>query len=60
MVTKNKSFVSALSLDTKDLIDPAYFHVLYGASKDFCLNGLRIGAVFTKNKGLLGAMTSIR
>lgn len=59
-VQTSESFVSALSIETEGLIDPTKFHVLYGASKDFCVNGLRIGAVFTKNQGILGAMTSIR
>ncbi|KAE8406708.1 pyridoxal phosphate-dependent transferase [Aspergillus pseudonomiae] len=52
-------FVSALSLDLRDVIDPTLMHVLYGASKDFCANGLRLGVVCTINEGLIGAMSSI-
>jgi len=33
-------FMSVLALDNLDeLIDPAFTHVIYGLSKDFCLNG---------------------
>lgn len=53
-------FSSILTLDTADLIDPTLVHVLYGASKDFCANGLRLGFVYTRNKGIIGAMSSIR
>ena len=53
-------FVSTLSLDLRDVIDPTLMHVLYGASKDFCANGLRLGVVCTINEGLIGAMSSIR
>ncbi|KNG89221.1 hypothetical protein ANOM_002139 [Aspergillus nomiae NRRL 13137] len=52
-------FVSTLSLDLRDVIDPTLMHVLYGASKDFCANGLRLGVVCTNNEGLIGAMSSI-
>ena len=37
-------FRSVLSLDYEKLIDPSLLHVLYGMSKDFCSNGIRIGA----------------
>ncbi|CAG9950552.1 unnamed protein product [Clonostachys rosea f. rosea IK726] len=36
-------FVSTLSLDLQGIIDQNRHHVLYGASKDFCANGLRLG-----------------
>ncbi|KAE8376633.1 PLP-dependent transferase [Aspergillus bertholletiae] len=52
-------FVSTLALDLCNVIDPHLMHVLYGASKDFCANGLRLGLVCTSNEGLLGAMSSI-
>ncbi|CAG7919655.1 unnamed protein product [Penicillium olsonii] len=52
-------FISTLSLDYHKLIDPSLVHILYGASKDFCANGLRLGLVCTQNKGILGAMSSI-
>lgn len=60
MIPNPTPFVSTLALDLRDMIDPALFHVLYGASKDFCANGLRIGVICTKNEGLLGAISSIR
>lgn len=53
-------FISTLSLDLRDVIDPALTHILYGASKDFCANGLRLGFVCTKNEGIMGAISSIR
>lgn len=53
-------FVSTLSLDLEGVIDPACHHVLYGASKDFCANGLRLGLVYTQNEGIMGALSSIR
>ncbi|KAL2259214.1 hypothetical protein VTK26DRAFT_7184 [Humicola hyalothermophila] len=51
-------FTSVLSLDLADRIDPQLVHVTYGASKDFCANGLRLGALYTRNQGLLGAIPS--
>lgn len=53
-------FVSTLALDFREVIEPNLIHVLYGASKDFCANGLRLGLVCTNNEGLIGAMSSIR
>lgn len=52
--------MSALALDVRDIIDPKCVHVLYGASKDFCSNGLRLGFVCTRNEGVIGSMSSIR
>ncbi|KAE8367080.1 PLP-dependent transferase [Aspergillus caelatus] len=52
-------FVSTLALDLRGVIEPNLIHVLYGASKDFCANGLRLGLVCTNNEGLIGAMSSI-
>lgn len=52
-------FVSALAIDWIKLIAPNRFHVLYSASKDFCANGLRIGVVYSQNKGLFRSMSSI-
>ncbi|KAJ4129111.1 hypothetical protein NW768_007642 [Fusarium equiseti] len=52
-------FTSALAIDWKDLVSPNRFHVLYSASKDFCANGLRIGVVYSQNKGLFRSMSSI-
>ncbi|KAK2755777.1 putative secondary metabolism biosynthetic enzyme [Arachnomyces sp. PD_36] len=42
-------FVSVLSIDTTDLIDPHLVHVLWGMSKDFGANGLRIGCVISQS-----------
>ncbi|KAJ4029480.1 hypothetical protein NW753_014216 [Fusarium oxysporum] len=53
-------FVSTLSLDLDGVIDKTRHHVLYGASKDFCANGLRLGFVCTQNQGIMGALSSIR
>ncbi|KAK3935798.1 putative 1-aminocyclopropane-1-carboxylate synthase [Diplogelasinospora grovesii] len=47
-------FTSMLSLS--DRIDPKLLHVGYGASKDWCANGLRIGALHTRNKGMQRAI----
>lgn len=38
-------FVSILSLPYKDYIEPSLIHVIYGLSKDFALNGLRMGFI---------------
>lgn len=58
-ISEQATFVSILSLDLRQVIDPVFVHVLYGASKDFCANGLRLGAVCTRNEGLIGALSSI-
>ncbi|KAJ8128709.1 hypothetical protein O1611_g4920 [Lasiodiplodia mahajangana] len=52
-------FSSILSLNLENVINSSLLHVLYGASKDFCANGLRLGLVCTGNEGILGAMSSI-
>ena len=53
-------FRSVLSLEYKKLIDPSLLHVLYGMSKDFCSNGLRIGAfISADNIYLHAAMRAI-
>lgn len=40
-------FSSILSLDIPSLIDPSLVHVLWGVSKDFGANGLRLGALIS-------------
>lgn len=46
-------FESALSIDTTNVIDPDLVHVLWGMSKDFGANGLRVGAIISQsNKDL--------
>ena len=40
-------FVSVLSFNLPDYIDPSLVHVIYAMSKDFCANGIRIGALIS-------------
>lgn len=42
-------FESLLSRDTTGLIDPSLVHVLWGMSKDFGANGLRVGAIISQS-----------
>ncbi|EAW09092.1 putative aminotransferase [Aspergillus clavatus NRRL 1] len=42
-------FESALSIDTTGIIDADRVHVLWGMSKDFGANGLRLGAIISTN-----------
>ncbi|KAI1407312.1 putative acc synthase [Hypoxylon sp. FL1857] len=51
-------FASVLSLDLSDYIDPQFVHVAYGMGKDFCANGLRIGAFHSRNEGLMTALAN--
>ncbi|KAK4900771.1 hypothetical protein LTR27_001950 [Elasticomyces elasticus] len=53
------TFHSVLSVDLDDVIRPNLVHVLYGAAKDFCANGLRLGALYTRSIALKNAMTTI-
>ncbi|KAJ5124227.1 uncharacterized protein N7515_008052 [Penicillium bovifimosum] len=41
-------FESALSIDTTGIIDPRLVHVLWGMSKDFGANGIRLGAIISQ------------
>lgn len=53
-------FTSALSIDLSGIIDPALVHVLWGLSKDFGANGLRIGAIVSQqNEALHQAMVPV-
>ncbi|KAF5009672.1 hypothetical protein FDECE_4118 [Fusarium decemcellulare] len=53
-------FESALTIDTKDIIDPALVHVIWGMSKDFGANGIRVGAVISQsNPSLHAALVSV-
>ncbi|KAI5808589.1 pyridoxal phosphate-dependent transferase [Peziza echinospora] len=54
-----ESFYSALGIDINGIIDPDLVHVLYGMSKDFSANGLRLGALHTRNKALYSALSTI-
>ncbi|KNC96349.1 uncharacterized protein SPPG_08250 [Spizellomyces punctatus DAOM BR117] len=47
-------FVSVLSIP--DLPDPEHTHVLWSMSKDFCINGVRVGACVSRNPEVLAAM----
>ncbi|KAH2527021.1 hypothetical protein KXW97_002371, partial [Aspergillus fumigatus] len=42
-------FESILSRDTTNLIDTSLVHILWGLSKDFGANGLRVGAVISQS-----------
>ncbi|EGX50052.1 hypothetical protein AOL_s00076g403 [Orbilia oligospora ATCC 24927] len=52
-------FQSVLSINMEDIVDPMRVHVLYGMSKDFSSNGLRLGLVVSRNPQLVEAMSSI-
>jgi aspartate/methionine/tyrosine aminotransferase len=53
-------FESALSVDLTGVIDPKLVHVLWGTSKDFGANGLRLGVVISQaNRDMLGALRSV-
>ncbi|OUM62735.1 hypothetical protein PIROE2DRAFT_43984, partial [Piromyces sp. E2] len=53
---KSSKFTSIFSLD---LPDPENTHGLWGFSKDFCLNGLRIGCTISYSKTVMAAMQKI-
>ncbi|THY29609.1 hypothetical protein D6D01_03498 [Aureobasidium pullulans] len=48
-------FRSCLSLDTWGLVDRSRIHMIWGMSKDFGANGLRLGAVITQDNPMLHA-----
>ncbi|TQS33023.1 hypothetical protein Golomagni_06647 [Golovinomyces magnicellulatus] len=62
-------FESILSIDPTGLIDPALIHVLWGMSKDFGANGIRLGAIISQNNqafhnsmqpvGIFGSLSSL-
>jgi aspartate/methionine/tyrosine aminotransferase len=55
-------FVSSLSINVKDVpggFDPTRLHVVYGMSKDFCMNGLRVGFCFSRSPRVLGALHKV-
>ncbi|KAF3141703.1 hypothetical protein TWF703_001725 [Orbilia oligospora] len=52
-------FHSVLSINMEDIVDPTRVHVLYGMSKDFSSNGLRLGLMVSRNQQLVEAMSSI-
>lgn len=48
-------FESVLSIDTTHIIDPALVHVIWGISKDFGANGLRMGTIISQHNSTLHA-----
>ncbi|KAJ5505344.1 Pyridoxal phosphate-dependent transferase major region subdomain 2 [Penicillium expansum] len=54
-----QQFTSALSMNLDGIISQSRIHIMYGMSKDFCANGLRLGVLQTRNKDLLEAVASI-
>lgn len=54
-----KTFTSILAVDLEGLIEVEIVHAIYGPSKEFCANGLRLGALCSRNEGLLGAAGSL-
>lgn len=57
-VDKNISiapFESVSSIDPNGIIDPALVHVIWGISKDFGANGLRLGVIISQNNPKLHA-----
>ncbi|KAJ5455064.1 hypothetical protein N7475_010185 [Penicillium sp. IBT 31633x] len=53
-------FESALSIDPTGIIDPRLVHVLWGMSKDFGANGIRLGAIISQaNNDVHKALTGV-
>lgn len=53
-------FCSVLSLDINKFIDPSLVHVLWGVSKDFGVNGWRLGCIISpSNSALHAALKSV-
>ncbi|GLA64071.1 hypothetical protein AtubIFM56815_007040 [Aspergillus tubingensis] len=46
-------FESALSINTTGIIDPSLVHALWGMSKDFGANGIRLGVIISQNNPTL-------
>lgn len=46
---KAVKFTSILSFDLQGLIDPSLVHALWGVSKDFGANGLRLGCIISQS-----------
>ena len=58
--TTSHEFVSVPSIPLDGLIDPHLVHVIYGMSKDFSCNGMRLGVYLTQhNPGAFKAMASL-
>ncbi|KAM0343664.1 hypothetical protein ACHAPU_008255 [Fusarium lateritium] len=53
-------FESALAIDTTGIIDPDRVHVLWGMSKDFGANGIRVGTIVSQaNASLHNAIVAV-
>ena len=53
-------FTSVLSIPTEGTIDPSLVHVLWGISKDFGANGLRLGFIISqRNEALRTALLEV-
>jgi aspartate/methionine/tyrosine aminotransferase len=53
-------FISVLSLPIEQYCNPALVHVIYGMSKDFCANGIRLGCLVSPfNKKLLSSFKAV-
>ena len=50
---------NAGSDETNDLYLGNNTHILWGASKDFCASGLRMGVLFSHNSALLSALSNV-
>ncbi|KAF7547039.1 hypothetical protein G7Z17_g8003 [Cylindrodendrum hubeiense] len=48
-------FESALTIDPTGIIDPSRVHVLWGMSKDFGANGIRVGTIISQSNPSLHA-----
>ncbi|PWY70304.1 aminotransferase [Aspergillus sclerotioniger CBS 115572] len=46
-------FESALSIDMTGIIDPSLVHLLWGMSKDFGANGIRLGVIISQSNPVL-------
>jgi len=46
-------FTSLSSIPTESLITPSHTHILYGLSKDFGANGIRLGAIISQHNPTL-------
>ncbi|XP_073533459.1 1-aminocyclopropane-1-carboxylate synthase-like protein 1 isoform X2 [Phyllobates terribilis] len=53
----NNDFTSVLSF--QDLPDPKRRHFIWGLSKDFGMNGLRVGMLYTENKHVVHPMSRL-
>ncbi|RMD40257.1 hypothetical protein DV735_g4871, partial [Chaetothyriales sp. CBS 134920] len=57
---EGEEFTSVLSLDIASLCNPGLVHVIYGMSKDFCANGIRVGCLVTPfNRDVYKAFKSV-